>query len=304
LRCNADQTRILVTIPSLKRLLSQALKQRLQDFLLQELGLERADSCEDDVILSLRQERRDNGIAYVSALPQKLAAGLSANPVNCLMDGLQQSPLTERHPLSARSVQDWIWVCTTVERRTTGHLRLALSFQAVVIWLHHWINWSELSSLANPLSRESSIYLPSRVDGVRLGSGMSPRLLMQYLYARCHQIRQLKGSRDSQPAEGFCDRWGENQDILGLADIKWDQHDSRVIHSLVQLVDSLALPATSPQALGKLVLQLALAADTWLGNLPATLTLSPERQLIARGTEEALRISLQLSLGVHPQKSL
>jgi len=284
--------------------LCKALRQRLQNFLVQELRTESPVLSEDWVLTSLRQGRLGNGITYVSALPHKLKVGLPADEVSCIIGWLQQSPLHERQTLSVRSIQDWIWVCTTVEDCSTGHLRLVLSLQAVLIWLHHWIKWSALSGSANPLIGQSSIHLPSRFDGVKPGPEMSPQLLMQYLYARCHQIRQLQGFRDPQPAEVSFYSGRENQDFLGQVDVAWDQNDGRMTQSLIQIVDSLALPALPPLTLGKLALQLALAADTWLGSLPGTLNLSLERQLIARGTEEALRIILQLALGVPPQKSL
>lgn len=297
-----------VTFLALRSLLARALWQRIHPLasMFQEQGV--VIPSEVITITSLRLDFRETGTRYVSSLPLKMTAHLSATDADVFMSWLLQrlsrQNLIDPPVPTHDSLITAIWQLCQLSARPAGQLELFLTPAGVAVWLHHWSQQSE-ETLKAVFSRPHGLVEDRGHDWpMAQRRQLHPEAFIQYLYARCYQLIRTSGENTLE--QGRTTK-GKSQSDLTQPQPQFAcfaPEEQAVIYPLVHLVDHLEVSSLKPEGLWKLGQQLTAATEIWLGKLSATRFLSPAQILILRGVERALLALMPYRLGKSLTKCL
>jgi hypothetical protein len=194
----------------------------------------------------------------------------------------------------------WSWI--QVEEHPSGLLRFSLAAPGVLLWLQYW-NQQPAEELAAALAQEViSVNINQVSSSTARRLQLHPTVLIQYLYARCYQLRQVNCRDHLGP--GAAKSPSLETEPLQREEIHFNQADWPVLQRLIHLVDHLETTSLKPEGLWKLALDLAEATDIWLGEWSTTSFACPNQWMILSGIEQALFCFMKHKLGLPLPKGL
>ena len=262
-------------------------------------------SFQNQCLDSLSLTRTTQGIHYISALPQRIGSRAPKFEAQAITDRISQAVLNSgkgRITLSIDSQPPRDAASIAVDILPDGRWRLCLSTAAVILWLEHWVHYPEdaLITTLEPEAIDSAITPGVFKSAPALGRlHLAPEVFLQYVYARCHHLGQMRGQDNISPPPGL-----ERPNSFESMDSNLTRQDWALIRSLILLVDHLAMPPSNPRGAWTLGSQLAITTEAWLSSLTGTMHLLPVHQILLQGIERALFTLFRAKLGRRPAKTL
>jgi hypothetical protein len=276
---------------ALRSLLAMGLKHQIEELWPTPSTVVPAFPADPLTVTSLRLETGKTGIAYRSSLLQRLTTTCPPADLDGLKTALMNAwPGQVRSASPALSAADlatalWSWI--RLEAHPSGQLRLALATSGVVLWLWHW-NRQSAESLCAALPRQVlAVNTDKFPSSTAQRLQLHPAVLIQYVYARCYQLR-LSHSRETIGSEETTSSTALDTKPPPGENLSFSPADGAALQPLIHLVDQLEVTALNPEGLWKLGLGLAEATDLWLEEWPTTRAASPAQWMILRGIERAL----------------
>jgi len=212
------------------------------------------------------------------------------------------SPTVPSPTLSSEDLATALWSWIQVEAHPSGLLKFSLAAPGVLLWLQYW-NQQPADQVTAALAEELiSVNMDKFSSSTARRLQMHPIVLLQYLYARCYQLRQVNCQENLGP--GAAKPSSLAREPRQQEEIHLHQADWAVLQRLIHLVDHLETTSLQPEGLWQLALGLAEATDSWLGEWPATSFACPNQWMILSGIEQALFCLIKHKLGQPLPKGL